>query len=252
MNLDDYVFSMEDYDTFKPENCFREDTEIGNRRRIVQKKLLELHKEISKKLLEGKYNICQHYNNKNITALPYINVTTPRKEGINWLGLRYGMPLSEADELGFSMHGGKNKISGFLEHQCFQINILYDGVEVALFHSNRTGTYDNAYITRHLNNNDLDVINNIKQCVSKLKYIPVQFYFGSSVFDPSIDDVNYFVDFYLDNNELGYYQKCGIKFSRLDPCLLKKNFVDICIFYIDCMYDLYLALSYKKENNTNG
>lgn len=247
INEDDFIFTQEDYEVFKVENRFKETTDIGNKRRNIQKKLLEINKQLSPELCKLGFELSTHYSSRNTTSLPYINATTPRLEGINWLGLRYGITTTKAKELGFPITGGKNKISSFLEHQCFQVNVVEWGVEIGLFHSNKTGTYDNAYITKQLENNNEDVIKNIVQVVKSLKYVPVKFYFGDKVFNPTTDKAEDFIQFYISNNELGTYKTCVAQFSRLDPCLLKDNFVNTCKYYINALYDLYNALSYRKE-----
>lgn len=246
MEADKYIFNNDDFDTFKNENRFRTDTEIGARRKSVQNKLKHIHEELQIKLLQNNFNISRHYSKKNLTALPYINITTPKDAGINWLGIRYGVSESEAKKQGLPMTG-KDKISGFLDHQCIQINITADCIEIGLVHATKNGTFDNAYIKKRLENNDKILEKEIVKEIRNMYGYGLKWHIGDKCFDIDKDDPNEFIDFYIKNDYAQLYSICSIEIPKFDIRVTKENFINTSLFYIGALYPMYLTLSYKKS-----
>lgn len=246
-DIENYLFTEDDYKTFSRKYCFDDSIDANRRRSIVQNKLKTIHTDISKSLLDNNLEISQHYNQRNLTSLPFINATTSKAEGINWMGLRYGITASKAKELGFPITG-KDKISSFLDHQCFQIDIFDSGIQIGLFHSTKNGTFDSAYIEKQLKSNNIELISAINNEVNNLKGLGLCWEIGDKVFNIDAQDSNTFCDFYIHNIQPGIYVKCVINIPKYDIRLTKDNIASTCEFYINQLYDLYKILSWNKNN----
>lgn len=246
MESKEYIFDNSDFETFKGENKFKTDTEINARRKIVQDKLKKIHEQLHIKLLANKINLSEHYSKKNLTSLPYNNITTPRDTGVDWLGIRYGISESEAKKQGVDITG-KNKISGFLEHQCMQINVAEDCVEIGLYHSTKNGTFDDAYIRKRLANNDKALEEEIIDAIKKMYGCGLVWHIGEKRFEIDNNNPSDFIEFYKNNDYPGLYSKCTVEIPKFDIRITEENFVDTCLFYISKLYPMYLTLSYKKS-----
>ena len=141
--IDSYYFTFSDYETFFDRNVQRDDMDIRERRKIVQDKMLAIHKNIYPRI--QKLNLYCHWNPNHITSL--INPCVYNKGKVGWLGIRYGKSKKEVDILNQYLDSNeKDEIKGFQKHGCLQFCITPSGFEINLFLAVRHDAIDRAYV----------------------------------------------------------------------------------------------------------
>ena len=121
---DDYIFTAEDFDTFKEEHQKSIHPDIMNRRKVVGEKLLDISNELLPLLRSRGYILDTHPKSGHTLSwdrpLPY-------NHGIvNWRGVRFGRTAPELEILNYGLgnngYDNRKKI-GFQKYTCFQVNI---------------------------------------------------------------------------------------------------------------------------------
>ena len=238
-----YIFTEEDYDTFK--EIYQRDNswEINRSRKKVHTKLLEFNEGIINYLKNNKYDLHNHYSERNIASLPYC---TPYGNGgkVSWMGIRYGI---DPDIINL-MNQGREKNErwdGFLMFSCLGVNVLEEGIEIGLTHSIPRNSYDRGYL--HDNINDPEVQSKLFEALYKLKGYGFTWYTDMGKFDIDKSSVGDFIKWYEQNDLPGTYSFCTIVIPRWDERLTKLNFEKTCIDYLTLTYDLYLATRWQPK-----
>lgn len=130
IDLKDFYFTFQDYETFFRRNEKRKDSEIRRHRIEVQKKLLKIHERIYPEI--KKLGVYCHWSPNHITSL---TETSPFNHyRVGWLGVRYGKSKEEINIVNRGLsYREKDEIQGFQKHGCLQFCIVPDGFEMNLF-----------------------------------------------------------------------------------------------------------------------
>jgi len=194
--LEKSYFNYQDYEVFFPRNSRLNDSEIRNRRKIVQNKILKLHNGVYSKI--KKYGIECHWRPDNVSSL--INPSVYNHYNVGWLGVRYGKTKKELDILNKS---AEDDVIGFQKHGCIQFCLIPSGFEINLFLSVRNDSFDRA----DLHQKFLSKRDNIENELHKLKGLGLIWEIddGDEVkrFEFDNSDVSDFYDFYMKNDKSG-------------------------------------------------
>lgn len=245
---DNYVFTEEDFDTFKEIYWRDKSYEMNKSRKIVQQKLLNYNDGIINYLKNNKYDLHNHYSERNITSLPYCT-DFGNGDKVVWMGIRYGVNPDLLGNLNFDKLSGDRKES-FLNFQCIGVNVTEHGVEIGLTHSIPRNSWDRNYLHEHID--DPDVQTKVMDALYKLKGYDFTWYIGSEEFWIDRHSVSEFIDWYKKNDLSGTYSFCTVTIPRWDERLTKSNFSKTCLDYITLIYDLYLATRWEPKLKIGG
>lgn len=233
----EYLFTEEDYETFSQENLHSKDVEINKRRSTIRSKLIDIHSEVENVIRNLGLN--PHWSKRNITALPYI---TPRTEstGVNWIGLRYGrdkrtIKLMTAD---LPKVSDEDQEFSFLKFQCIQVGISYEGLEISLFHSNPSNSFDRGYLHDKLKT-DTELQNKVIEEIKSLKGYGIKWYTGQHCFDIDNERAEDFINFYDSKDEYNTYSFAEVLIPRWDRRLCKDQIYNTIMDYVDLFSELY-------------
>lgn len=143
LDIDNYYFTFKDYETFFVHNQTRDDSDIREQRKIVQDKILAIHKKIYP--IVKKMGIECHWRAENITSL--IKPCVYNKGRVGWMGVRYGKTKDEVMALN---HNAEDLTIGFQKHACLQYCIVPTGFEINLFLAVKHDAIDRAYMHEQL------------------------------------------------------------------------------------------------------
>ncbi|WP_312337981.1 phospholipase D family protein [Anaerospora hongkongensis] len=160
-DIEDYYFNFESYEVLFPRNESRTDSGIMKQRKILQDKLLTVHRIVYPHI--KKMNLNCHWNPANITSL--IRPCIYNKGRVGWIGVRYGKSRDEVMTLnvGAASH---DEEYGFPKHACLQFCITSIGFEICLYHSVRHDAVDRGYVHDRLDNNTYQ--NSLAKAIEKL------------------------------------------------------------------------------------
>ena len=187
LDIDKFYFTFEDYETFFVHNQTRDDIEIRERRKIVQDKMLAIHKKIYQTI--KKMGIECHWRPENITSL--INPCVFNKGRVGWMGIRYGKTKGEVAALNFN---AEDLTIGFQKHACLQYCIIPSGFEINLFLAVKHDAIDRAYLHENLKK----LQPKIEKEIAKLKGYSMTW----EIYDEEIDE-NFTFD--IDNEDDGSF-----------------------------------------------
>ena len=236
---DDYYFTKEDFDIFEKSLQTSKDINLNKQRKEVQDKLLHLNPKIISKL-NGK-KLFNHYNSKNITSLPYCH---PRNNfRVNWIGLRYGQDPKVIKDMNAGNLPEDDGYS-FLQFACIQVSVVYEGLQIALFHSIPQNSFDRGYLHDHID--DSNFADNLVNIIDDLKGLGLYWDCNGTIYEFDKHDNSYdFIDWYKKEDEYGTYSICAINIPRWDIRLLQENLLDSIMFYIDKLYYLLEVIRWK-------
>lgn len=250
INEGDFYFTKENYDVFFKDNISLNTNDLQKGRLVVQDKLLKLHKKLLPEIQKRGYNIHPHYIPKCITSLPYPHLHNNFK--LNWIGLRYGQDPAIINSLKLSeVFSDKSDESyndyGFLKFECFQVNVVYEGIVIGIFHSNPEDSFDRGYLKEHLvEDRDTILENHIVNNLVDLRFLNLQWNCNGQQFDLDKDNPQHFADFYSKNGLKGY-STCTILIPRWDIRILESNLVQTIMYYIDLLYPLFDTIRWKSN-----
>lgn len=241
-DINDFYFTEEDFETFKPEWQTNKELWLNNRRKDVQQELLELHKQIYPKIKENGWNLWEHYNSKNITSLPYCH---PRNNfRVNWLGIRYGQDPTIIKFMNQDKLPDDDGYS-FLQFACIQVSVVNSGIDIALFHSIPQNSFDRGYVHDHIN--DLKFKTQLINIVNELKGYGIQWDCNGHTFYFDVDPAEQFPTFYEKYDEYNTYSTCHVYIPMWDIRLQKDNIVNTIMYYMELLYKLLEVVRWKKE-----
>lgn len=240
---ENYVFTDEDFDTFKEIYWRDKSWEINKARKAVQSKLLSYNDEIMNYFKNNKYDLHNHYSERNITSLPYCT-DFGNGDRVAWLGIRYGVNPDIINLMNYDKDR-EDKKDGFLMFSCLGVNVISSGVEIGLTHSIPRNSYDRGYL--HDNIDNPEVQSKLLDAMYKLKGYGFKWYTDNGEFEIDKHSVGEFIDWYKKNDTLYTYSFCTVVIPRWDERLTKSNWVKTCLDYLTLIYDLYLATRWQPK-----
>lgn len=261
-------FSMDDFETFRPDVQSLNTKEIRDRRKMVQEKLLILNDDIKEYIEQEGLEIYTHPKKNHITSLIY--PCTYNHNCVDWLGVRYGkaerdiLELNKTFDMARGFNPGKsskncadtnqNTEMQFQKHACIQVDISYDGVDVGIFHAVPWGAVDRMYLRDIIYKEDIDKMSKIQDELNNIKFYGYQWRTYNtmtsdesnkhSIFDFDSDNIADFFKWYQNNDIEGCYSSMMQHFPRYDERISSNNIVDTCKKVIKQVYPLYKAISW--------
>lgn len=208
-NLNDMYFNYRDYETLFKRNQKSNDLGIRERRKIIQEKLLEIHKKIYSQI--KKENLYCHWNSNNITSQIIPNEYNKYKVG--WVIIRYGKSEEEVRVLSGKIERDDFGGFGFQKHACLQFALVPNGFEINLFHSVKNDAIDRDFLHDNINKRKDKIIKELNNLKGEgLEWI-INDEKMSEFYTFKIDDENpsEFIEFYKKydkpgmNSQLVYY-----------------------------------------------
>ncbi|KQU24049.1 hypothetical protein ASG65_19125 [Bacillus sp. Leaf13] len=148
-DLTGFYFEVEDYITVSKEWYKVSSSEATKRRKVIQDKLLSLHKEIEPKV--KRWDLHPHYHKDYISSGITPSVFNHGRVGAIWV--RYGKHKNELNPFGDvvkkNRRGNKDPIEQFHKHACFQVSFMSNGIDLGLFHSTAHDGIDRYYVREH-------------------------------------------------------------------------------------------------------
>lgn len=256
---DDYIFTAEDFDTFKEEYQKSIHPDIMNRRKVVGEKLLDISNELLPLLRSRGYILDTHPKSGHTLSwdrpLPY-------NHGIvNWRGVRFGRTAPELEILNYGLgnngYDNRKKI-GFQKYTCFQVNIEEYGVDAGLFHAVPYESIDRMNVRQYLQSSQefkdklVDALNKIRGYgfVWSISPLPGETEDHNFYFD--FQDASEFPNYYLKYDQEGTYSSLLYRFPRWDRRILKDNFVNSCLDIFDLLYPIYEVIKWVPNQSQGG
>jgi hypothetical protein len=244
LNIDNFYFTFEDYETFFKRNQARGDIEIKEKRKRVRNKLLRIHKKIYKSIKE--MGLECHWRDENITSL--IEPRPFNNGRVGWLGVRYGKTKKEIDTLNFNSTL-ESKI-GFQKHACLQYSLIPSGFEITLFLAVKHDAIDRQYLHDKIR----ELQPKIEEELSKLKGLNMTWEIYDEEndenfsFDINEEDERKFCDYFKKNDKEGresflrmYYEANDIRIKNID------NISKEIIKYMKLLLPLYNSMVYRLK-----
>lgn len=241
-DLCEMYFSYENYETLFSKNESLQDSNIMNRRKIIQNKMLAIHNHITKRI-ESK-GIHPHWNKQNITSA--IMPMDFNRFKVNWLGVRYGKSYEFIKYISESIEEKTDEFS-FPKHACIQYNLTPEGFEVNLFHAVRHRAIDRGFLHGVIDKKNREIVNTIKKLKGKgYKWIINRE--GSIFFNIDTEESEKFIDFYKKNDEDGY-ESYLCYFVEPDDIRLKdiESISELILEIIDEILPLYWLISWNGK-----
>ncbi|MBU3157545.1 phospholipase D family protein [Clostridium estertheticum] len=246
LEIEDFYFNFEDYKTFFVHNQTRNDVDIRESRKVVQDKILAIHRKIYSSV--KKLGVECHWRQDNITS--GIIPSVYNKGRVGWIGVRYGKTKAEVTTLNFNSFNAEDLTIGFQKHACLQFCIVPSGFHINLFLAVKHGAIDRAYMHEHMNK----LQSKIEEEISKLKGLNMTW----EIYDEELDETFQFN--FNGENEMPfckYFEKYDIDgresylviFYKPDNPTIK-NIDGICneiIKYIKLLLPLYNSMVYRPK-----
>lgn len=213
-NLSDYYFNHEDYETFNAENSKSDELFIKQRRGEVQRKLIEIHKQILPALQRMGLNC--HYNKKNITNS--IALISMNKQQLGWLGVRYWNDVSKLKIL-------RDSDFGAAKFSDLQFCLTSKYFQIGLFHAVPNDAIDREYLHSHINQLQEKIIEELKKIVEKVDRMIWIIHNDQNKFefDFAKEKIEDFIAFYKENDQEGYFSELLIAFEPSDERIKTKE-----------------------------
>ena len=259
ISIDDYLFTEEDFDTYKEEYQKSIHPDIMRRRKETGDKLLEISKELLPELRKRNYILDTHPKSGHTLSwdrpLPY-------NHGIvNWRGVRFGRTARELEILNIGL--GKNsyddrKKIGFQKYTCFQINIEQYGIDVGLFHAVPYESIDRMTVREYLVNYPqfkdqlIEALKEIRGYGFIWSISPKDETDSEHLFYFDFQDPEDFPEFYLNYDIEGTYSSLLYRFPKWDRRILKENFINSCLDIFDILYPIYEIIKWVPNKNIGG
>lgn len=245
ISREEYLFTEEEFNILSEETAMltNENDEVRILRKSIQQKLLDINAQILPMISKHKLDIHNHRVPRNITSQPF---PYPRNYWkVNWICVRYGRSPRDIKLLNLDSVAGEDDEFGFLKFQCFQVDVLYTGVEVSIFHSLPNNSFDRGYVHSKIDDTEfkqklIDVINNIKGYGFK-------WYAGDACFDFDTNKAEDFIDFYKKNDTYHKYSSITLAIPRWDKRLLKDHIAENIFEIIDQLYPLFQLMKWPLD-----
>ena len=252
---EDYLFTNDDYDTFKEEYHSSIRPDIMDRRHRVQEKLDLIHKEVLPEFVKKGYNISIHPAADKWPRLKYSwDRPVPYNKGkVDWMGIRYGRK-TDIDDLNFGITNKDQKI-GFQKYTCFQIDVAQYGLEVGIFHAVPHDSIDRMNMHEKLRDDEFrsGLVNILKQ-IEGYGFVWSISPKGTGtpedvehIFNFDIDEIETFPDFYEKYDVDGTYSSLLYRFPKWDRRVLKENITKSCLDIFDLLYPVYDYIKWKRK-----
>lgn len=148
-DLTGFYFDVDDYVTVSKAWYRISSTEANKRRKVIQDKLLVLHKNIEPKVKI--WDLHPHYHKDYISSGIIPSLFNHGRVGAIWI--RYGKHKDELNPYGSVMekHKRRNKdpIEQFHKHACFQVSFVPNGIDLGMFHGTAHDGIDRYYVREH-------------------------------------------------------------------------------------------------------
>lgn len=219
--LKDFYFTYEDYETLFPRNAVININEIRERRKVIEKKLLDIHEHI--KPFANNLDLHEHWSPMHITST--LIPSQFNHYSVSWVGLRYGKSSEQIEELNPYATREDDNLYSFPKHGCIQVALYDNSFAISFFHSVRNDSWDRAYIQNLLYKNP-EYINLIIEDLKLLKGHGYKWYINNPINGEllgrfSLDDepIENFVQFYKKDQE-GYESHLTKKWKPDDKEIL--------------------------------
>ena len=145
--LKEYYFTYEDYEIFFERNARRVTEELTERRKMVSKKLRNIHDKIRD--FANSLDLYSHKDDYHITTL--MEPSKYNDYRLNWMGVRFG---KHQDKIKSLLRYSKTDTNySFPKHGCFQYSISDTGFHVGFFHAVKHNAWDRAFMFQKLREN---------------------------------------------------------------------------------------------------
>lgn len=148
-DLSSFYFDIQDYITVSKDWYKDSSSQVVNRRKVIQDKLLNLHKGIEPQV--KKWDLHPHYHKDYISSGIIPSVYNHGRVGAIWV--RYGKHKDELNPYGAVVkkdrRGNKDPIEQFHKHACFQVSFTSNGIDLGLFHSTAHDGIDRYFVREH-------------------------------------------------------------------------------------------------------
>lgn len=254
-NLNQFFFEYEDYELFFPRNEGLTTSAMKARRKTVQDKMLELHKQIKNQM--NQLNLHSHWSSKNTTSL--IDPSLFNHNKVSWMGVRYGKSKAEIDLLNVGLNHRRNsygtdgEYTGFQKHACIQFTISASAFGVSFFFAVPHEAIDRSYIQDFIDRNDQEKLNSIVKQLGKLKGNGFVWTIEDGQTGELIDEfefdqrnINDFWEFFKQDEE-GRISYCGY-FVEPDEPVMKdvKSIINFIIEKTKLLYPVYTAMTFRQ------
>lgn len=143
-DLTEFYFGLEDYTTFIEKYWEDASTQLRQKRKATQEKLLELHEEIEH--FAQKKDLFPHYKKEHITS--GIDPSPYNFGRVTGIWMRYGKNKNELNPFGNSRYEKRlSPIEQFHKHACIQLSIGSEGINIGMFHSTAHDGVDRGYVS---------------------------------------------------------------------------------------------------------
>ncbi len=226
--IENFYFNKEDYETFEKYNVNENNSNIRYKRKIIQQKLLDINNDIKDEI--KKYNLYNHWNPDNITSSIIPNIFN--NYAVNWIGIRYGRNKEEIDSLNVNLSSKDDSKLGFQKYSCLQFNLTLTCFEVGIYHAVTHDAVDRMIMREKLEKNNVYFKNRLLEELQKLKGNNLNWNIWSKVdekekiFSIDTEDINNFIQFYLDNDIDGCSSSIMFQIAPNDQRLKNKEEIE--------------------------
>jgi HKD family nuclease len=180
--LDNFYFTYEDYETLFPRNAVLNISEIKQRRKIIEQKMMSLHQRI--KEFVNQLDLHEHWNDNHIVST--LSPSPFNHYSVSWVGIRYGKSRNQIERLNPGATTSDGNLYSFPKHGCIQIALYDNAFAVSFFHAVRYDSWDRAFVQNKLRN-DPNYISTIISELEKLKGFGYKWYINDPVNDNTLD-----------------------------------------------------------------
>lgn len=248
-DLSGFYFDVDDYITVSKEWYKVSNSTATKRRKVIQDKLLALHKDIEPRV--KKWDLHPHYNKDNISSGIIPSVFNHGRVGAIWV--RYGKHKDELNPYGSverkNRRGNKDPIEQFHKHACFQVSFVSNGIDLGMFHSTAHDGIDRYHVRERWHEIKGEISRNYNSLVGnqllwhfydakndKFKY---QFEIDKGTLDE-------FLDFYTKYDEDGLESFCMRHFESDDERIkTKEGILKEAMKIYEVLMTLYKAMTFR-------
>ena len=225
-DLTGFYFDVDDYITVSKKWYKVTSSEALKRRKVIQDKLLTLHKEIEPHV--QKCDLHPHYHKDYVSSGIVPSVFNHGRVGAIWV--RYGKHKHELNPYGGvvrkNRRGNKDPIEQFHKHACFQVSFTSNGMDLGLFHSTAHDGIDRYYVREHWDRIKKEIEHNYHRLIGNS--------FVWHFYDAKIDKSTYrfeidkgtaaeFIKFYINHDEDGLESFCMRHYQLSDNRIKTKD-----------------------------
>ncbi|CAM3975861.1 hypothetical protein FO499_27150 [Bacillus anthracis] len=248
-DLSGFYFDVDDYITVSKEWYKASNSASIKRRKVIQDKLLALHKEIEP--MVKKWDLHPHYHKDYIASGIIPSVFNHWRVGAIWV--RYGKHKGELNPYGSvvrkNRRGNKDPIEQFHKHACFQISFVSNGIDLGMFHGTAHDGIDRYHVREKWNEIKDDISGNYNSLVgNKLIWHFYDAKNDTSKYRFEIDKgtPNEFLDFYNKYDEDGLESFCMCHFELDDERIKTRgSILKEAMKLYEVLMPLYKAMTFR-------